>query len=112
MAQTSRGSPEAKIWSVYVSEADRQDRSLAESWKGDMDALLIFAGLFSASITAFLIESYKTLTPDPTIAVLAQISVQLTALGNGTPPPIVPPDSYPPSRHTLRCCAIPFGFLV
>ncbi|KAG5724104.1 hypothetical protein E4T56_gene4484, partial [Termitomyces sp. T112] len=46
-------SPSAKIWSVYVAEADRQDRALASSWKGDMDALLIFAGLFSASITAF-----------------------------------------------------------
>ncbi|GLB35969.1 hypothetical protein LshimejAT787_0302570 [Lyophyllum shimeji] len=74
MAQTSRGNTSATIWSVYVAEADRQDRILDESCKGAMDALLNFAGLFSASITAFLVESYKTLTPDPAVTVLAQIS--------------------------------------
>lgn len=42
------------------------------------------AGLFSAVVTAFIIESYRTLTQDPayvTIALLAQISNQLA---NGT----------------------------
>ncbi|KAJ7818480.1 hypothetical protein B0H14DRAFT_2246832, partial [Mycena olivaceomarginata] len=62
------------------------DKALVESWKSDMDGLLIFAGLFSASLTAFLIESYKTLSPDQgamTIALLAQISRQLdTSLSN------------------------------
>lgn len=41
------GHPSNKIWSVYVSEAEREDRTLALSWKGDMDALLIFVRLFS-----------------------------------------------------------------
>ncbi|KAJ7160616.1 hypothetical protein C8R43DRAFT_342200 [Mycena crocata] len=55
----------AKLWAVYVSEAEKYDKGLVESWKSDMEGILIFAGLFSASLTAFLIESYKTLTPDP-----------------------------------------------
>lgn len=42
----SSSHPSNKIWSVYVSEAERQDRTLALSWKGDMDALLIFVRLF------------------------------------------------------------------
>ncbi|KAJ7792721.1 hypothetical protein B0H14DRAFT_3562485, partial [Mycena olivaceomarginata] len=69
----------AKLWAVYISEAEKYDKALVESWKSDMDGLLIFA-LFSASLTAFLIESYKTLSPDQgamTIALLAQISHQL-----------------------------------
>jgi hypothetical protein len=27
---------------VYVSEADKYDKALVESWKSDMDGLLIF----------------------------------------------------------------------
>ncbi|KAG6862184.1 hypothetical protein C0995_004266 [Termitomyces sp. Mi166 len=101
----SSDSPSAKIWSVYVAEADRQDRALANSWKGDMDALLIFAGLFSASITAFLIESYKSLTPDPGLLLLSQISVHLATIANGTQPSVVPPDPVPfqPSTASLLC---------
>ncbi|KAJ7693288.1 hypothetical protein B0H14DRAFT_2419579 [Mycena olivaceomarginata] len=47
-----------------MSEAKKYDRSLVESWKSDTEGMLISAGLFSASLTAFLIESYKTLIPD------------------------------------------------
>jgi len=36
------GDTSDKIWSVYLSEADRQDEALAENWKGDMDGILIF----------------------------------------------------------------------
>ncbi|KAF7350266.1 hypothetical protein MVEN_01330500 [Mycena venus] len=78
----------AKLWAVYISEAEKYDKSLVESWKSDMEGMLIFAGLFSASLTAFLIESYKTLNPDPndsTNMLLNQISQQLAAASNGTP---------------------------
>jgi len=40
---TSKGSDTSgKVWSVYLSEAERQDRALAESWKGDTEGILIF----------------------------------------------------------------------
>ncbi|KAJ6454742.1 hypothetical protein C8R47DRAFT_220415 [Mycena vitilis] len=51
----------AKLWAVYVSEAEKYDRGLVESWKGDMEGLPIFAALFSSILTAFIIESYKSL---------------------------------------------------
>ncbi|TDL18081.1 hypothetical protein BD410DRAFT_728922, partial [Rickenella mellea] len=56
--------PSDQLWSLYVSKAEKFDRALVESWKGDMDGILIFAGLFSASVTAFIMESYKKLSPD------------------------------------------------
>lgn len=31
-----------KLWSVYLAESERHDKALAESWKADMDGLLIF----------------------------------------------------------------------
>ncbi|TDL24021.1 hypothetical protein BD410DRAFT_746078 [Rickenella mellea] len=86
--------PSEKMWSLYVAEAAKFDKALVESWKGDMDGILIFAGLFSASVTAFIVESYKRLSPDSgdmTVALLAQISSQLLAISNGTNLNILPP---------------------
>ncbi|KAJ7776332.1 hypothetical protein B0H16DRAFT_1506371 [Mycena metata] len=77
----------AKFWSVYNSEAERYDSALVESWKADMEGMLIFSGLFSASLTAFIIESYRKLVPDTgdmTVALLLQISQQLSAQSNGS----------------------------
>ncbi|KAJ7912298.1 hypothetical protein B0H13DRAFT_1713229, partial [Mycena leptocephala] len=96
----------AKLWAVYVSEAEKYDKSLVESWKSDMEAMLIFAGLFSASLTAFLIESYKTLIPDSgntSAFLLAQISQQLAASANGTIFPITSPAPFTPLTSSLIC---------
>ncbi|TFK41929.1 hypothetical protein BDQ12DRAFT_719952 [Crucibulum laeve] len=79
--------PSAKFWSAYLSKAQKYDKALAQNWKGDMDSILIFAGLFSASVTAFIIESYKNLTPDPnvtSVALLSQISQQLSGISNSS----------------------------
>ncbi|KAJ7162833.1 hypothetical protein C8R46DRAFT_999166, partial [Mycena filopes] len=98
----------SKIWAVYVSEAERYDRSLVESWKSDMEGMLIFAGLFSASLTVFIIESYKTLSPDSgdsTVQLLAQISQQLAAAANGSTfhIPSTSPTHFSPPTTSLVC---------
>ncbi|KAJ6617317.1 hypothetical protein B0H10DRAFT_1733805, partial [Mycena sp. CBHHK59/15] len=77
-----------KLWAVYTSEAERYDAALVESWRGDMEGLLIFSGLFSASVTAFLIESYKGLTQDTddlAVQLLARLSQQLAGVASGVP---------------------------
>ncbi|KAK6969330.1 hypothetical protein R3P38DRAFT_765881, partial [Favolaschia claudopus] len=96
----------AKLWSVYVSEAEKYDKALVDSWKSDMEGLLIFAGLFSAILTAFLIESYKTLTPDSgddMKALLTQISTQLSGIANGSSVDIPAPESFVPATSSLLC---------
>ncbi|KAJ7125985.1 hypothetical protein C8R44DRAFT_979907 [Mycena epipterygia] len=96
----------AKLWAVYISEAEKYDKALVASWRSDMDGLLIFAGLFSASLTAFLIESYKTLTPDQgdrTIAILTHISLQLSASSNGSSMELPIPGIFTPSATSLAC---------
>ncbi|KAJ7199357.1 hypothetical protein GGX14DRAFT_308063, partial [Mycena pura] len=73
--------------SIYVAEAERYDAALVESWKADMEGMLIFSGLFSASLTAFLIESYRTLRPDSgdlTVAAILQVSHQLAAMATSS----------------------------
>ncbi|KAF7350482.1 hypothetical protein MVEN_01353800 [Mycena venus] len=103
--------PASQLWAVYVSEAAKYDKSLVESWKNDMEGMLIFAGLFSASLTAFIIESYKTLTPDSgdsTVQLLTHISQQLAAAANGTAFPAQSPAPFTPLPSSLICNALWF----
>ncbi|KAF8813221.1 hypothetical protein BYT27DRAFT_7207111, partial [Phlegmacium glaucopus] len=93
-----------KLWSMYNKEAESYDRALMETWKDDMNSLIIFAGLFSGVLTAFLIDTSKRLKVDPTIqtnallsqsvVLLAQISQQLGSNGSQTtislPQPLEP----------------------
>ncbi|THH10715.1 hypothetical protein EW146_g8286 [Bondarzewia mesenterica] len=75
----------SKIWSIYVNESQKFDKALVESWKGDMDANLIFAGLFSACVTAFLIQSYQLLQPGSNsinASLLSQISQAMSGSTN------------------------------
>ncbi|KAF7367985.1 hypothetical protein MSAN_00864200 [Mycena sanguinolenta] len=95
-----------KLWSFYVSQAERYDKALVEGWRSDMDALLIFAGLFSASLTAFLIESYKTLSPDQgaiAISILAQISSQLHGGSNVSAVDVTSLMNVRPTSASLVC---------
>ena len=73
------------------------------------DSLSAQAGLFSASVTAFIIESYAGLSPDPnqqTIVLLQQISQQLS----GSVPQSLTSmqDSFSPTSSTLRVNALWF----
>ncbi|KAI0773248.1 hypothetical protein BD413DRAFT_540348 [Trametes elegans] len=69
-------------WSKCVKALREHDHHVVQGWKEDVDSLLVFAGLFSAVVTAFNIESYKLLQEDPderTASLLARISAQLEA---------------------------------
>ncbi|KAK1222793.1 hypothetical protein PQX77_014361 [Marasmius sp. AFHP31] len=69
-----------KSWEVIMTEVTSLDEGLVGGWKEDIDTLLVFAGLFSAVVTAFTIESYQWLQEAPedtSVALLRQISQQL-----------------------------------
>jgi hypothetical protein len=69
------------------------------------------AGLFSASLTAFIIESYKTLISDSgdfTVQLLSQISQQLAAAANGSTFQTSTPAHFVPSASSLVCNALWF----
>ncbi|KAI0058992.1 hypothetical protein BV25DRAFT_1901867 [Artomyces pyxidatus] len=115
----------AKLWSVYVGEAENHDKALIETWKDDMDNIIIFAGLYSASLTAFLVESYQNLQPSPatqsvvlmqqSLNVLITISQQLAT--NGSQVPAAQSANYPfptfsPSLSNVRVNVFWFMSLV
>ncbi|TCD67005.1 hypothetical protein EIP91_000685 [Steccherinum ochraceum] len=83
--------PADRLYSLYINEAEKYDEALVARLETSSDSLLIFAGLFSATVTALIIESYTTLTEAPTDAsvfYLAQIA-QLLAGNSSTSPPQV-----------------------
>ncbi|KZV90704.1 hypothetical protein EXIGLDRAFT_570149, partial [Exidia glandulosa HHB12029] len=50
-------------WKVYRDEAIQYDDGMLKSWNNTIDILLTFSGLFSAAVTAFVVESYQFLQP-------------------------------------------------
>ncbi|KAJ7278765.1 hypothetical protein C8J57DRAFT_1304471 [Mycena rebaudengoi] len=78
-----------KLWTVYISEAEKYAKGFVASWRSDMDGMLIFA--------AFIIESYKKLslnTGEAAVVLLAQISGQLA--GNSSTLAAVPATPFVP----------------
>ncbi|KAI0790190.1 hypothetical protein BC629DRAFT_1287825, partial [Irpex lacteus] len=75
-------------WTAMAQAVRNFDEEKVKDCKEDVDTLLVFAGLFSAVLTAFLIESYKNLLDDPTtqiLYVLRQLASQTSSyqLENG-----------------------------
>ncbi|KAL1937850.1 hypothetical protein VTO73DRAFT_12743 [Trametes versicolor] len=69
-----------KAWSDAAGMVQTYSDDMIERWNKEIDTYLVFAGLFSANLTAFNVQSYLLLQPappDPSIAILQQISSQL-----------------------------------
>jgi hypothetical protein len=93
-------------WTTLVNHCKETDEEMFKNWDEEINALLVFvsrqlprvtdrcshhvqAGLFSAVLTAFVVESYQLLQPDngsTSVLALTAISLQLQALtlGNGS----------------------------
>ncbi|KAA1471658.1 hypothetical protein DENSPDRAFT_777183, partial [Dentipellis sp. KUC8613] len=92
-----------ELWSNYLNLAGKRDKAMTTSWKDRMNGTIIFAGLYSATLTAFLVESYQRLQEDPSetsvtllkqsVFLLSQISQQLAP--NGSQVNIVLPEPIP-----------------
>ncbi|KAF9258666.1 hypothetical protein L218DRAFT_1004715 [Marasmius fiardii PR-910] len=69
---------------------DEHDEDLVSGYREDINSLLVFAGLFSAVVTAFTVESCKWLQEDPPDTTVALIR-ELVQQGRGeTPSPPKP----------------------
>ncbi|KDR70460.1 hypothetical protein GALMADRAFT_76084, partial [Galerina marginata CBS 339.88] len=74
-------------WENVLEPLMESDKAQCEIWKDEVQNLLIFAGLFSGVLTAFIIQSYQSLQPDPNdimIALLTRIAISLDNPLNGT----------------------------
>jgi hypothetical protein len=101
-AHVATESPNGPVWFKAFKELKRQDEEMVKEYREEVDTLLVFvrvrcvkcfpllindcdahqAGLFSAVVTAFVIESHSSLKQDDdsiTVKLLQQISDQLSA---------------------------------
>jgi hypothetical protein len=92
------------MWKMFLDEVKEEDSRFTDAWKEDANSIIVFVspnrlvpvfvsmtnsktGLFSAIVGAFIIEFYKKLSSDSgdqTVALLQQISLQLSNSPNST----------------------------
>ncbi|PBK79561.1 hypothetical protein ARMGADRAFT_950703, partial [Armillaria gallica] len=79
--------PTSSVWRAYLDESLIYHTDMLEKQRGQTNILLVFAGLFSAIVTAFIIQSSANLRPDyqklSALLLFDQINIQ-RALANGT----------------------------
>ncbi|KAF9031088.1 hypothetical protein BDZ89DRAFT_949035, partial [Hymenopellis radicata] len=56
--------PDARAWRVYVEEAAAFDENMVGQSRDGLDVMLVFAGLFSAVVTSFLVQVSQNLQAD------------------------------------------------
>ncbi|KAJ2936463.1 hypothetical protein H1R20_g625, partial [Candolleomyces eurysporus] len=69
--------PMEEPWTQILKPLQKKDEARCKAWKEEVQNILIFAGLFSAVVTAFIIESQKTLKKDPIEIILPRLLAKL-----------------------------------
>ncbi|KAI0091444.1 hypothetical protein BDY19DRAFT_885220, partial [Irpex rosettiformis] len=115
-------SGQATGWAAMHSLVREFDEERVKDTKEDIDTILVFAGLFSAVLTAFLVVSYQRLLPDTasqmltissqTLAAMQQISLQMS--NSSTRPLAIATDTIPfqPSNADIRINVLWFASLI
>ncbi|KAI0737579.1 hypothetical protein C8Q80DRAFT_1276333 [Daedaleopsis nitida] len=67
-----------EAWKSCATAVERHYEERLKRWNAELDMLLVFAGLFSTALTAFIVQSYPLLQPDNTDTVV----LALTYLSN------------------------------
>ncbi|GJE95402.1 hypothetical protein PsYK624_115860 [Phanerochaete sordida] len=81
------------IWQTMVKSVREVDVQKVADTKEDLDTLLVFAGLFSAVVTTFVVDSYASLQPDNTdeiVFLMRQSFAQNYTFTDGVLRPVTP----------------------
>ncbi|THU78161.1 hypothetical protein K435DRAFT_572945, partial [Dendrothele bispora CBS 962.96] len=92
--------PNARVWKVYNQEVIRVDSDRIEDWRDGLDSLLVFAALYSAVITTFVVQTSTKLQQDwgeVTANLLMELILVQRAGFNGAPVNSIPPSHLTPS---------------
>ncbi|KAG6901404.1 hypothetical protein C0995_012361 [Termitomyces sp. Mi166 len=87
----------ARVWNVYLDEAENYDADMIEGFRNIIGGLLVFASLFSAVVTTFVAQTSQALQPDNAqimVSLLYENNQLLRAAGNRISPSTVP-SAYP-----------------
>ncbi|KAJ6551824.1 hypothetical protein B0H19DRAFT_951187, partial [Mycena capillaripes] len=85
MSQKTQSSDKTTFWTAYKTLTNEFDWEFRTKYGGDLDTSLIFAGLFSAVTSAFIIQIQPGLQPDPN-AITQALLVALVQNVTGSSP--------------------------
>ncbi|KAK0226645.1 hypothetical protein IW262DRAFT_1543037 [Armillaria fumosa] len=91
--------PNARVWRTYVDESKNHDDRMVTESRESVDVLLVFAGLFSAVVSAFVSQTYQNLQADYTqvsASLLFEMVLIQRAVANGSSLDNVPVSSLNP----------------
>ncbi|KAF9553579.1 hypothetical protein CPC08DRAFT_594837, partial [Agrocybe pediades] len=107
--------PTEDPWALLLRPLLEKDKRQCDVWIDEVQNLLIFAGLFSAVITSFVVESYKNLQPDPNDSIISLLSViaisSQSSSNNSSSLPISQPP-FTPAASSVRVNVLWFMSLV
>ncbi|KAF9038963.1 hypothetical protein BDZ89DRAFT_1129480 [Hymenopellis radicata] len=96
--------PNARVWRVYLQETAAFDTTMIGESRDGLDVMLVFAGLFSAVVTSFLVQVSQSLQADfsQMSAVLLHdlVSIQLAMADTSSFPNITSPSVNPNEKFT------------
>ncbi|KAG6879492.1 hypothetical protein C0992_002102 [Termitomyces sp. T32_za158] len=95
----------ARVWNVYLDEAENYDMDMIQGFRNIIDGLLVFAALFSAVVTTFVAQTSQVLQPDNSqimLSLLIETNQLLRAAGNQTSINAVPAASLNPESRTYN----------
>ncbi|KAJ7274201.1 hypothetical protein C8J57DRAFT_1715081 [Mycena rebaudengoi] len=97
----------SSAWNPLLCSALDTIEPTVERWRGGLDTLLIFVGLFSAIVTAFFVDSVNNLKPDETSRtneLLANLTDIIIALSKADPASLnlASPVVFEPESNDVR----------
>ncbi|KAG6878056.1 hypothetical protein C0993_000379 [Termitomyces sp. T159_Od127] len=93
----------ARVWNVYLDEAENYDADMIQGFRNIIDGLLVFASLFSGVVTTFVAQTSQVLAPDNTqimVSLLVETNNLLRAAGNLSSINTVPLATLNPNSQT------------
>ncbi|KAK0217209.1 hypothetical protein IW262DRAFT_1276486, partial [Armillaria fumosa] len=97
-------SENARIWPIYNEEAADFDANMLAEWRDTIDVLLVFAGLFSAVLTTFVVQTSQNMQPDyneASMLLLFEILKATASSGSQPSIPSSPTSFFSPSRSDV-----------
>ncbi|KAK0469874.1 uncharacterized protein EV420DRAFT_1249732, partial [Desarmillaria tabescens] len=102
-AEDARGEemgPFARIWRIFLDECTRFDSDMVDDWRDRLDVLLVFAGLFSAVVSTFVVQTSQNLQANygqVSASFLFELINIQRAIANGVPVNDIPRSEFSPS---------------
>ncbi|KAJ7842453.1 hypothetical protein B0H14DRAFT_2316343, partial [Mycena olivaceomarginata] len=98
------------FWTAYKTLADEFDKEFQRKYGNDLDTSLIFAGLFSAVSSAFIIQIQPELQMDPNTTTQALLGLLVQNITGATAPAaLLPPPTGPTTIVVVAQCLLYFS---